>query len=98
MLPYIHPSSTQEVPEVCFWWRSIVILGSFSKYIDLDLAPQRLCGIRLLHYMKELGLRLSIKCAFSGTENYLSRHGMGFDNNVGTSVSFLCQFVFLTPV
>ncbi len=35
ILPYIHPSSTQEVPEVCFRGRSIPVLGSSVRPVTL---------------------------------------------------------------
>ncbi|KAL0190945.1 hypothetical protein M9458_013643, partial [Cirrhinus mrigala] len=63
ILPPLHPSSTQEVPEVCFQGRSIPVSGSsvrpstlprtFTKYVDAALAPLRLQGIRILNYIDD---------------------------------------------
>ncbi len=40
LLPYIHPSSTQEVPEVCFRGQCVPISGSSVR--SVDAAPLRL--------------------------------------------------------
>ncbi len=63
IFPYIHPSSTQEVPEVCFrgkayqYW--VLPFGlalstcTFTKCMDAALAPLRLQGIRILNYIDD---------------------------------------------
>ncbi len=60
LLPYIHSSSTPEVPEVCFQGQSIPISSSsvlffrsFTKSVDAALAPLRHQGIRILNYIDD---------------------------------------------
>ncbi|KAI2665262.1 ORF V: Enzymatic polyprotein [Labeo rohita] len=63
LFPRLHPSSTQEVPEVCFQGQSIPISGSsvrpstsprtFTKCVDAALAPLRFRGIRILNYIDD---------------------------------------------
>ncbi|KAL0153253.1 hypothetical protein M9458_051428, partial [Cirrhinus mrigala] len=63
LLPRLHASSTQEVPEVCFQGRSIPISGSsvrpstpprtFTKSVDAALAPLRLRGIHILNCVND---------------------------------------------
>ncbi len=63
LFPYIYPSQSQEVPEVCFQGQSLPISGSslrpdtltrtFTKCVEAALAPLRLQGIRILHYIDD---------------------------------------------
>ncbi len=63
ILPYLHPSQSQEVPEVCFQGQSLPISGSslrpsthtpyFHEVCDAALAPLRLQGIRILNYIDD---------------------------------------------
>ncbi len=48
ILPCLHPSHSQEVPEVCF-----PISGSFTKCVYAALAPLLLQGIRVLNYIDD---------------------------------------------
>ncbi len=85
--------------------------------MDAALAPIRLQGIRILHYIDDWLIlahseqmairhrdcrscsyeRVGVKtkcqenCAFSITEDHLSRRGVGFDHDAGTFVSCLDQ-------
>ncbi len=63
ILPHIHPSSTLEVTEVCFWGEAyqyrVLPFGlslsphTFTKCADAALAPLRLQGIRILNYIDD---------------------------------------------
>ncbi len=63
ILPYLHPSHSQGVPEICFRGRSLPISGSsllprtltphFTKCVDAGLAPLRLQGICILIYIDD---------------------------------------------
>ncbi len=63
LFPYIYPSQSQEVPEVCFQGQSLPISGSslrpntltrtFTKCVEAALAPLRLQGIRILNYIDD---------------------------------------------
>ncbi len=63
ILPCLHPSHSQEVPEVCFrgeaYQYRVLPFGlalsphTFTKCVDAVLAPLRLRGIRILNYIDD---------------------------------------------
>ncbi len=63
ILPHIHPSTSQEAPEVRFWGQSIpvssssvrssIITRTFTKYVDPALVPLQLQGIRIMNYIND---------------------------------------------
>ncbi len=63
ILPHIHPSVSQEVPEVRFWGQSIPISGSsvrpsiitphFHECVDAALVPLWLQGICIMNYIDD---------------------------------------------
>ncbi|KAL0149336.1 hypothetical protein M9458_055374 [Cirrhinus mrigala] len=68
---------------------------TFTKCVDAALAPLRLQGIHILNYIvdwltvaqsEQMAVRQQEKCAFSITEDHLSRRGVGFDHDAGTNV------------
>ncbi|KAL0147124.1 hypothetical protein M9458_057648, partial [Cirrhinus mrigala] len=90
VLSCLHPSSAQEVPEVCFQGQSIPVSG--PSLWPSTLTPVReFSGLtsRCHSYSHEsIGVKTKRqeKCPFSTSENHLSRCGVGFDHDAGMSV------------